>query len=56
MERNGLYARLYPMQFRDPEEELATLRATISVSNGNRQGPKVPEQPSGILNVILGRS
>ncbi len=27
IEQNGLYARLYAMQFRDPEEELAVLRA-----------------------------
>ena len=56
MELNGLYARLYSMQFRDPEEELATLRATMSPANGNHNGAKAPEKPAGILNVILGRS
>jgi subfamily B ATP-binding cassette protein MsbA len=56
MEMNGLYARLYSMQFRDPEEELAVLGATMSSSNGHHDGAKSPEKPTGILNVILGRS
>ncbi len=56
MEINGLYARLYSMQFRDPEEELVALRATMSFKNGNHNGDKAPEKPAGILNVILGRS
>jgi subfamily B ATP-binding cassette protein MsbA len=30
MALNGLYARLYAMQFRDPEEELAALRAAMN--------------------------
>ncbi len=30
MERNGLYARLYSMQFRDPEGDLAALQAMAS--------------------------
>jgi subfamily B ATP-binding cassette protein MsbA len=55
MELNGLYARLYSMQFRDPEEELATLRSTMSVANGNHNGAKKPEISTGILNAILGR-
>jgi len=29
MGRNGLYTRLYSMQFRDPEEELAGLRVKL---------------------------
>ncbi len=57
MERNGLYARLYSMQFRDPEEELATLRATMSSANTHgHHKAESPEKPAGILNVILGRS
>ena len=55
MERNGLYARLYSMQFRDPEEELAVLRATMTNSNGNHNGAQKPEKSAGILNVLLGR-
>jgi subfamily B ATP-binding cassette protein MsbA len=31
MEKNGLYARLYSMQFRNPEEELAGLLAKVQV-------------------------
>jgi ATP-binding cassette, subfamily B, bacterial MsbA len=54
---NGLYARLYSMQFRDPEEELAGIRASAASNpNGHHNGGKPPEKPSGILNVILGRS
>jgi len=55
MELDGLYARLYSMQFRDPEEELTVLRAAMSCSVGNHNGAKGPEKP-GILNVILGRT
>ena len=54
MERNGLYARLYSMQFRDPEEELAALQAAFR--NDSRNKDKRPEQPASLLNVILGRS
>jgi subfamily B ATP-binding cassette protein MsbA len=58
MELNGLYARLYSMQFRDPEEELAVLRATMSPSNsnGHRGDAKSPEPPKGLLDVILRRN
>ncbi len=55
MGQNGLYARLYSMQFRDPEEELATLHASMS-SSDQRIGAKTPEKPAGLLGVILGRS
>ena len=54
MERNGMYARLYSMQFRDPEEELAALQAALH-NNGHKEG-KSPEKSAGLLNVILGRS
>ena len=53
MERNGLYARLYSMQFRDPDEELAALQAALH-NNGHQEG-KAPEKSAGLLNVILGR-
>ncbi len=53
MERNGMYARLYSMQFRDPEEELAALQAALH--NGGHQERKPPEKSAGLLNVILGR-
>ena len=56
MELNGLYARLYSMQFRDPEEEVMASRATMSSANGNHNRAKALEKPSGILNVILGQS
>ncbi|HUH96722.1 MAG TPA: ABC transporter ATP-binding protein [Anaerolineales bacterium] len=53
MERNGMYARLYSMQFRDPEEELAVLQAALR--NGGQPAAKPPERSAGLLNVILGR-
>ena len=53
MELNGMYARLYSMQFRDPEEELAALQA--SRRNGSHDKERIPEKPAGLLNVILGR-
>ena len=53
MELNGMYARLYSMQFRDPEEELAALQAALH-NNGHQEG-KPPEKSAGLLNVILGR-
>jgi subfamily B ATP-binding cassette protein MsbA len=56
MELNGLYAHLYSMQFRDPEEELAVLRTTMNPANGNHDGAKKPERSAGLLNVFLGRS
>jgi ABC-type oligopeptide transport system ATPase subunit len=55
MERNGLYARLYSMQFRDPEEELAALRAAMSSPDAQNNGAKSLEKPAGLLDVILGR-
>ncbi len=56
MEQNGLYARLYSMQFRHPEEEIGTLYAGLP-SNGAKGGEKLPEKRStGLMNVILGRS
>ena len=55
MEQNGLYARLYSMQFRNPEEELAALlaqaRAEGRVNKGN-----LPEPPGGLLDLLRGRS
>ena len=53
MERNGMYARLYSMQFRDPEEELAALQATLH-NNGHREQKPIG-QSAGLLNTILGR-
>ncbi len=61
MERNGLYARLYSMQFRDPEEELAAFRAAWAsasqelgetaraTSPGERQG-------GGLLSILGGNT
>jgi len=46
------------MQFRDPEEDLETLRATMSSSgaNGHHDPTKSPQRSAGFLNIILGRS
>jgi ATP-binding cassette, subfamily B, bacterial MsbA len=57
IERDGIYARLYSMQLRDPEEELAALRAAMSSrSNGSHEATKLTEKSTGVLNIILGRS
>jgi subfamily B ATP-binding cassette protein MsbA len=53
MERNGMYARLYSMQFRDPEEELAALQAALH--NDTRQEEKPAGKSAGLLDAILGR-
>ena len=54
MERDGLYARLYSMQFRDPEEELAALKSTLHT--GVQSQEKSPVKPSGLLGTLLGRA
>jgi len=56
MRINGTYARLYSMQFRDPEEELAAMRAAMSESGVHSTEAKALEKPTGLLDVILGRS
>ena len=54
MELDGTYARLYSMQFRDPEEQLTVLKPVNH--QGAHQEEKISEKPSGLLNLILGRS
>jgi subfamily B ATP-binding cassette protein MsbA len=51
MEKNGLYARLYSMQFRNPEEELAALLAKAR-AEGMKES--VPEKAGGILDLLRG--
>jgi ATP-binding cassette, subfamily B, bacterial MsbA len=53
MELNGLYARLYSMQFRNPEEELAALLAKArseQVPEGSQ-----PEKRGGLMDLLRGR-
>ena len=45
MEQNGLYARLYSMQFRNPEEELAALLAKARAEGRWRKA--CPKNPAG---------
>ncbi len=52
MEKNGLYARLYSMQFRNPEEELAALLAKARTEG---MAESVPEKAGGILDLLRGR-
>jgi ABC-type multidrug transport system ATPase subunit len=52
MQRNGLYARLYTMQFRNPEDELAAL---LPSNNNHRDGNLPAGKQSGLLDVIIGR-
>ena len=54
MELNGLYARLYSMQFRNPEEELAVLLE--AQHNGANHDQKQPDRPVGLLDMLRGRS
>jgi len=49
MQKDGLYARLYNMQFRDPEEELR------GFTQGNQPAPEpetIPARPSGLLGLF----
>ena len=54
MEKNGLYARLYSMQFRNPEEELAALLAQAR-TEGRLDKGNLPEPPGGLLDLLRGR-
>jgi ABC-type dipeptide/oligopeptide/nickel transport system ATPase component len=56
MDQNGLYARLYSKQFRNPEEELIAFQvAERSPTDDHHNGQKPAGQPTGLLDVILGR-
>jgi subfamily B ATP-binding cassette protein MsbA len=55
MKKDGLYARLYTMQFRDPEEELAGLRAAVKQAEGAAEDGDGKKRSSGLLGRILGR-
>ncbi len=52
--KNGLYARLYTMQFRNPEEELAAFRTTLSIRDDQSE-EKLLGQPSGLINALFRR-
>ncbi len=54
MRLNGLYARLYAMQFRDPEEEFAVLQSMLR--NGAPATDKAPQPSPSLLNALLGRT
>ncbi len=53
MELNGMYARLYSMQFRDPQEELAGLMAK-SGKNHHAEVENRPQKQAGLLEIIQG--
>jgi subfamily B ATP-binding cassette protein MsbA len=53
MEKNGLYARLYSMQFRNPEEELAALLAKAQAEQPAEAS--LPEKSSGLLDMLRGK-
>ncbi|HEX7557085.1 MAG TPA: ABC transporter ATP-binding protein [Leptolinea sp.] len=56
MDLNGLYARLYSMQFRNPEEELAAY-STEAFYKKNHQKTKQESNPStGLLNLLMGKN
>jgi subfamily B ATP-binding cassette protein MsbA len=52
MQRDGLYARLYTMQFRNPEEELTAL---LPVSDNHHGESELVEKQASLLDVIMGR-
>jgi ATP-binding cassette, subfamily B, bacterial MsbA len=52
MEHNGLYARLYAMQFRNPEEDLAALHGAIPPV-GSHIAEQPPENLTSLLDTIL---
>jgi subfamily B ATP-binding cassette protein MsbA len=56
MEKNGLYARLYSMQFRNPEEELELALAQSKQNNPPHVEERSPEPSGGLLTALLGRS
>jgi ATP-binding cassette, subfamily B, bacterial MsbA len=58
MDRNGLYARLYSMQFRNPEEEPGPLRteAWPDTKADEREEKPVQRPQTGLLDVIMGRA
>jgi hypothetical protein len=53
MEKNGLYARLYSMQFRNPEEELTTLLAKAQADQPVNEN--LPERSTGFLDILRGK-
>jgi subfamily B ATP-binding cassette protein MsbA len=55
MAQNGLYARLYSMQFRHPDEETAALLAKLQSSQPPR-AEKSPARTTGLFDIIRGRS
>ncbi len=52
MQNNGLYAHLYTMQFRNPEDELAAL---LPPNDTRRNGGEPAEKQTGFLDLIMGR-
>jgi ATP-binding cassette, subfamily B, bacterial MsbA len=54
MERNGLYTRLYSMQFRDPEEELA--KPHDKLRDDQPAERSLPEDRVGLLDMLRGSS
>ena len=52
MALNGMYARLYAMQFRDPEEELAGLLA--KAKENHREVIVQPVKSGGLLDLVRG--
>ena len=56
MAQNGLYARLYSMQFRNPEAELGiSLDSLTAVGNNHNHGNELLEKQPGLLDALLGR-
>ncbi len=55
MERTGLYAHLYSMQFRHANEVMPALHAALP-ANGSPAGEKSPQRTTGLWDAIRGRA
>jgi subfamily B ATP-binding cassette protein MsbA len=53
MKRNGLYARLYTMQFRNPEDEFS---AQLPPNNNHHDRNALGEKQTGLFDVLMGSS
>jgi ATP-binding cassette, subfamily B, bacterial MsbA len=56
MDQNGLYARLYSMQFRNPEEELSAFRSESFIQENSLQANQNKNPSTGLLNIFMGKT
>ncbi|HEX7557047.1 MAG TPA: ABC transporter ATP-binding protein, partial [Leptolinea sp.] len=56
MDLNGLYARLYSMQFRNPEEELTNFQTDTFIQNEKKHQKQIPDTSTSLMNLLLRKS